>query len=113
MRQDRALELLELTAWLEAQLVDHRLADPPVALEGVGLPSRPIEREHELTLESLSVGVLPAERLQLADQLGVVAEREVGVDPVLKYGEPRLLEPPDLDLREGLIGEVSKRRPPP
>jgi hypothetical protein len=96
MRQNRALKVLELAAWLQPELVDHRLTDASVALEGIGLPTAPIKREHKLTLESFSVGMLPAEHVELTDQLGVAAEREIGVDPALERGEPSLLEPPDL-----------------
>ena len=41
------------------------------------------------------------------------AEREVGVDPILVGGEPKLLEPDDLRLRERLPGEVGERRAAP
>ena len=57
--------------------------------------------------------MLGHERLQLADQCRVPAQREVRVDPILERREPLLLEPPDLALRERLIGEVRQWWPAP
>src|SRR5215204_5860817 len=51
--------------------------------------------------------------LELGDERRVAAEREVGVDPVLERGEPLLLEPRDLRLRERLVAEVGERTPAP
>ena len=43
----------------------------------------------------------------------MAAERQVGLDALLQRGEPQLLEPRGLGLREGLVGEVRERRPAP
>jgi hypothetical protein len=53
------------------------------------------------------------QRLELADQVGLPAAREVGVDPLLERRQPQLLEPHDLGLRERLVGEVRERRAAP
>ncbi len=53
------------------------------------------------------------ESLQLADQLVVASQSEICVDPLLERGEPKLLEPGDLRLRERLVREVGQRRPAP
>jgi hypothetical protein len=57
--------------------------------------------------------VLGRDRLQLADQVGVAAARQVGVDALLERGEPQLVQPCDLGLRERLVGEVGERRAAP
>ncbi len=49
------------------------------------------------------------ERLQLGDELGVPAEREIGLDPLLEHDRAELLEPGDLGLRERLVQEVRER----
>ena len=59
----------------------------------LGLPARPVEREHELRPRPFAVWLLGDERLELRDQRGVPAEREVGVDPLFQGVEPLLLEP--------------------
>ena len=57
--------------------------------------------------------MLADERLELGDELGVAAEREVGLDPLLECGQAQLLEARDLSLREGLGREVRKGRSAP
>jgi len=60
---------------------------PRVLVRGqrVGLTAGAIEREHELPVETLAYGVTSAERFELRDESVMLAEREVGVDPILAY----------------------------
>ena len=51
------------------------------------------------------------ERLDLADDLGMVPELELAVDPVLQRRKPQFLEPCDLRASEGLRGEIGQRSP--
>ena len=53
------------------------------------------------------------ERLQLADQVVLQAERKIGVDPFNQSAQAKLLQPPDLVESERLIGEVGQRRAAP
>ena len=57
--------------------------------------------------------MLADERLDLADELRVAAEREVGLEPPLERLQAKLFETWGLGLRERLVGEVGKRRPAP
>ncbi len=57
--------------------------------------------------------MLADQRLELADQVRVSAEREVGLDPLLERGEAQVLEPRGLRLRERLVCELRQRRPTP
>jgi hypothetical protein len=50
--------------------------------------------------------MLADQPLELGHQLGVAAEDEVGLDPLLERGQPQLLETRDLTLREGLEHDV-------
>src|SRR5712691_6503979 len=52
-------------------------------------------------------------RFELADEGGVPADREIGLDPVLDRRQPQLIEPRDLVLRKTLVSEVRERRPAP
>ena len=107
--EDRPLELLQLDARLEPELVVQERPRPPVDLEPFGLPAAAVEREHQLRAEALAVGVLGDERLELGDERELAAERELGVDPLLDRRQPQLLEPLDLDPRERLELEVGER----
>ena len=72
----------------------------------------PVEREHVLRAEPLSERVLRDQRLQLADDVAMAAEREVGLDPPFERAEAQLLEPRRLVRCEGLR-ELGERRPAP
>ena len=109
LHEDRPLELLQLDARLEPELVVEQRPRPPVHLEALRLPAAPVEREHQLRPEPLAERVLGGERLELGDEREVAAERELGVDALLDGGEPQLLEPLDLDARERLELEVGER----
>ena len=52
--------------------------------------------------------MLGDQRLQLADELAVPAERQLGLDPLLQRGQPQRVEPPTLHPCERLR-EVRER----
>jgi hypothetical protein len=85
----------------------------PVRLERIGLPPAAVEREHQLSAQSLAQRVLADERVELARDLGMPAAGEVGVDPRAEAAEAQILEPRDLGLGEALVGDVGERRPAP
>ena len=111
--EDRRLELLQRLARLEAQLVGELAPGLAVRLERLGLALAAVEREHQLVPEPLPQRMRGHERLELRHQLGVAAEREVGLDTQLERAEPQLLQPRDLGLSELLVGQVGQRRPAP
>ena len=82
-------------------------------MQRLGLTTRPVQRQHQLSADALAQGMLTHESVELADQLVLATEREIGVDPNLQRRQTRLLQPGDLSLSERLVGEVSQRRPPP
>ena len=51
LAQDRGVQLLQLRSRIESQLVDERAPQILVRGEGIGLPSRPVQREHQLAAE--------------------------------------------------------------
>ena len=54
LAEDRGLELAQLRAGVDAELLDQRLARGAVGGERVGLPARAVEREHELRARALA-----------------------------------------------------------
>ena len=72
-----------------------------------------VEREHQLRAQPLTMRVLGDQRLELADEVGVAAEREVGLDPLLERREPQVLQPPRLDAARTAPAELGQRRPAP
>ena len=98
---------------VDAELVDQRPAGVVERRERVRLAAGVVEREHQLRAEPLAQRMAGDLRLELADQLGAAAQREIGLDPVLERRQPLLLEPRDLRLRERLVGHVGQRRAAP
>jgi hypothetical protein len=111
--QDRPLELLQRPPRLESELLDEGVAALAIDVERLGLATRPVEREHQLSPEAFSKRLLSHEQLQLGDELGVPASPQISVDPVLETGQAKLLQACDLVPGEPLIGELGQRRPAP
>ena len=106
--QDRALEPLQSGPRFQAELADQDLAGRPVGAERFGLPPAAVQGEHQLPVQALAQRVHRDQRLELADDVGVTAQRQVGLDPVFGRAEPELLQPPGLHLRERLAAEVAE-----
>jgi len=108
VRQDRPLELLELLARVEAELLDERAPHVLVGRESIGLAARAVERQHELAAQTLAKRMLGDHGFELADELSVRGEDQVGLDPVLEGREAKLLQAGDLGLSERLVREVGE-----
>ena len=74
------MPLAKLATGLDAELLDEPEARRLVDVERVGLATGAVEGEHELPAQTLLQRVVGGEEFELADQLGVLAEREVGLD---------------------------------
>ena len=106
------LQLLQRRRRLQAELVVEPPAEPVVRGERLGLAAGAVEGEHELAVRRLAQRVGGDDALELRDRVGVAAEREPGLDPLLPAREPELLEVRGLDARERLV-ELGERRAPP
>ena len=98
---------LQLGPGLDAELVDESLPRPRVLGQRLGLAAVAVEREQQLRAEALAQRFVRDEYLQLRDELGVPAERKIGVDARLERHEPQLGEPRAVDL--GLAAPQRKR----
>ena len=109
MREDLLLEQVEVRAGLQAEFIDERPSTATVGVERVGLAAGTVERKHQLPEQALAQWMLGDERLELGDDLRVAAELKVGVDPILKCGEPLLVETCNLGPRPLLVLELRQR----
>ena len=109
MVENRALELPERERRLDPERLHERAPRIAIRRECVRLPSRAVEGEHQLGTEALPERVLADQQLELAEELGTRAKSEISLDPLLEGFEPKLLEPSDLGLRPGLVGELGQR----
>ena len=111
--EDPPLELLQLRRGLEAELLRQIRACLLVRAECFRLTARAVEREHVLRPEALVGGELLAQHVQLRDQLRVVPERELRLDPCLDSTEAQLLQAPRLELQREAARHVGVRMAPP
>ena len=111
--EHRLLEALQSLARLEAQLLGEQAARLVVDTQRVGLSAGAIEREHQLPAKALAQWMLRNESLQLRSDVGVAAESQIGLEPLLHCAEPQLVQPADLALSERVVGEVGEGRPAP
>ena len=84
-----------------------------IGVERLGLAAAAVEREHQLRGEALVRRVLGHQPAQLADDLGVPAGGDVGLDAARERGDPRLLEAAHLAGCERLVRQVAERRAAP
>ena len=92
LRQDRGLELDERPARVDAELVAQRATGVVEDAQRLGLTARPVEGERQVVAELLAQRVGGHQLAQLADDGGVAAEAQVGVDAVLGGDQAALLE---------------------
>ena len=103
LAENRLLELPQLPTGLDPELLDQRATGRLIGVEGLRLPAAAIQREQQLAAEPLAHGVLGDHRLELSDEVGMTAQLEVRLDPRLERGQPELLQPCGLALRERLV----------
>jgi hypothetical protein len=82
--QDRVLEVPQVAAGLQAELIAQQFACLAVRGERVGLAAGAVERQHQLGAQPLPQRMLWDERLELGAEGDVSADRELRVDPVLE-----------------------------
>jgi len=111
--QDRLLEFLELRSRLEPEFGDERLPRVRIRIERLGLTAAAVEREHELSTQTLAQRLRADERRQLAYELRVPRAGEIGVDPRFECRKALLLQRPGGVGRERLVCEIGERPPTP
>lgn len=92
LNEDRALQLPQDHAGLDAERLDEGVVRAPIRGQGVGLPARAVKSKHELRPQALARRMSRNELLELSDYCHMHAELEVGVEPVLERRQPFLLE---------------------
>ena len=100
------VELLQLAAGIDAELLDEQSARGVELAQCLGLPARPIQGERELSPQPLAERMLGDQLADRRDGELVLAERQPGVDLVLERGGPQLLEPGGLGDRGRSIRQV-------
>ena len=100
------MEVAELLAGLDTELLHQRRPSRLVGLECLGLAPGAVQGEHQLSAQALAERMLLDHPLDLADQLGVAAEGEIGGEAILDRGETQLRQASDVRLGKALEREV-------
>ena len=111
--EDRALLRAQIRPGLETELFMKEVAQLGIRLERLGLPPRPVEREHEPRAQPFPEWIVHDEGLELRAQLAVPSQREVGRDPLLERLQPKLVQPVGLTLDERFVSKLGERRAAP
>ena len=111
--EDRPLELAQLGARLDPELVAELRMGAAIRLERVGLALRAVESEHQLPPDLFAVGVPDDQRRELRDECNVVTEGKAGLVSELFGDEPQLREPLPLGADETDEREAGERFPLP
>ena len=109
LAQDRLLQAPQLRSRLQPERLDERVAGVAEHVERLGLPPRPVEREHQQRAQALAQRVLVDERAQPADRLAVAPRVEVVLERQLGRRKVKLLEAADLRGRERLLEHAGER----
>lgn len=107
--QDRLLELLELLAGLETELLVEECSGAPIGGERIGLPLCSVEGEHQVMPQPFAVRVLAEEAFELIDQAAILAEAEIRLDPIFDRGHAKVLQALRLRPQRAIVAVASKR----
>jgi hypothetical protein len=86
--EDHLFEVAQRRARFDAELIDQRAPDPPVDLQGVGLPAGPVQGEHQMPVQAFPKGMLLDEGGDLTDQVAMATELEFQLNAILNGVEP-------------------------
>ena len=103
------MQPLELGRGIGPELVGKHLARALERRQRLGLAARAIQREHQVGPHPFAERVPRRERLELGDDGGVPAHRDLGRDPMFGRRQAQLLQPRGLAPKRGLLRHVGER----
>jgi hypothetical protein len=106
--QDLSLEVLQSGTGFDPELVDEERACVLEDLQSVRLPSRAVQREHELGAQPLAERMVGDQALEPGNNLRVSAELQVCLDLLFDHRQPELFESHSLRGRKLLIAKVGQ-----
>ena len=113
VEHDLFLDPADPGRWFEPQLVREVLPVGAERAERVALPTREMQRQHQMAGQPLSRRVLTHQALQLPDDFACPPGAQVGIDAILDRGEAELFEASDLRFGERFVHELLEGVPAP
>jgi hypothetical protein len=108
LEQDLLLAPVEPAAGLDAQLLVQDPTGAVEGLEGIRLPARAVQRQHQLAPQPLPERMPGYQPLQLPDQPAMGPQGEIGLDAVLQRGQAQRLQAGPFGLQSGHLVEVGQ-----
>ena len=107
------LELAQRDSRFEPELLDERRTSLPVALEGLCMAPRAIERRHQLPPQPLPHRVRGNQKLELRDELRMPAELQIKLCALLEAVESEVVQSSCLVTRKCSTTQIGKSLSPP
>ena len=111
--QDLTVELLQLWARINTELLGKQTSGFVVHGKRVTLATEPVEREHQLGARTFAKRTGDREVDQVTDDLVLRALRQQRIEPVLGHGQAQLGEAAGFPHRPRLVGEPLERNTTP
>ena len=111
--EDGPLERLQRRGRIEPEGLDQQPPRRTVDLQGFGLSSGAVEREHQLAAGPLAQRMRCDECLELGHDAVVAPEHKLRLEAVLQRRQAQLLQPLNSGSRERLVRQVGEGRSPP
>jgi len=111
-RRKRLLEVARRATGLQAQITAEVIAQRPVHRQRVGLTPRPVEGEHQLSVEDLAERVFGGEGVQVAHQIAVLSEGQLGLDQQFRALQAGFLVPGGEGTGGRYVFQAVQRGPP-
>ena len=108
--QHPALQLLQLLRRIDPQLVREQLLRLAERIQGFRLTPGPVASQHQVRPEALAKRVLADQPFEVGEHLRVLADTQARADQVLDRRHAQLLEPSDLTVQRGRVGQIAERR---
>jgi hypothetical protein len=104
--EDRLIQTSDLWSGIDTELFGEVPPQSAVRGQRCRLASAPIERNHELSPQTFPQRMLLAQRFEFGDDLSMVSEPKLCLEPILRCARSELLESRYLRPESGVIVEV-------
>nr|CRL73153.1 hypothetical protein CPGR_02612 [Mycolicibacterium malmesburyense] len=92
MAQYRGFQVSQRRSGVDAEFVGEALAHRCTDREGIGLPARTVQREHEHAVKRFPIRMGSRQPFEFGDDAVVPAEHEIGIDAEFRCVQPKFVK---------------------
>ena len=111
--KDRGLQISKCRTGVDAEFLGESLAHRRGDRERFGLPPRPVQRQHQLAMQPFAERMGENQSLEFGNHGMLLAQGEIGVNPVVQRNQSKFLQPRCLGTRKLGRAQVVEHRSPP